>query len=155
VSLGCAAQWLKRPRAPRPLSALAVMACGRELSAVACGRRVWYETVACGRRVWPVADGCTLLYQDIAVRLTDDDTRSNVNIGLWPDDVGRDKTCRQCIPCSDHTCMFFIFAGLKFRPCISLSCELQKSSDARTMLGTYGPDCGSPLEGSLMPVATC
>jgi hypothetical protein len=120
VSLGCAAQWLKRPRAPRPLSALAVMACGRELSAVACGRRVWYETVACGRRVWPVADGCTLLYQDIAVRLTDDDTRSNVNIGLWPDDVGRDKTCRQCIPCSDHTCMFFIFAGLKFRPCISL-----------------------------------
>jgi hypothetical protein len=45
----------------------------------------------------------------------DDDTRSNVNIGLWPDDVGRDKTCRQCIPCSDHTCLLFLL-GSKFVP---------------------------------------
>jgi len=45
----------------------------------------------------------------------DDYTRSNVNIGLWPDDVGRDKTRRQCIPCSDHTCLLFLL-GSKFVP---------------------------------------
>ena len=52
----------------------------------------------------------------------DDDTRSNVNVGLWPDDEGR-----QCTPLTMHTLqrsyvLVFIFAGLEVRPCISLSC---------------------------------